>query len=132
MKRVLIMAVLAVTCMHASLFSDAMRAYKTGKFTEAKTLFEQALEEDGAVQASFFLGMLYLRGEGVEKNLEKARQYLQNAASNGNARAMCYLAEAYLTSKPADIQKAKQALRQGMEGGASECRQIASQFKISL
>ena len=131
MKRLMTLLLATTLTLYASLFSEAMRAYKRGNFEEAKSLFETALEEDGAEQARFFLGMLYFRGQGVSKDLVKAAAYLKKAAENGNARAYCYLAEIFL-SQNHEIEKAKTLLEKGMAAGASECKTIAAQYKLSL
>ncbi|WP_353661158.1 hypothetical protein [Hydrogenimonas sp. SS33] len=117
---------------YASYFSDGMRAYRTGNYTEAKKLFEQAIEEDGAEQARFFLGLLYLDGKGVDRNLHAAKQFLQKAADIGNARAKCYLAKVYLQQKKPDKQKALKLLKEGLDAGADECSAIAAAYKIPL
>ena len=117
---------------YASNFSDAMRAYKRGHYKEAKQLFELAVEEDGARQAEFFLGLLYLRGKGVERNPIVAKRYLSKAAEMGNARAKCYLAELYLNQKKPKIQTAMKLLKEGESAGAEECSAVAAKYKIPL
>jgi TPR repeat protein len=131
MKRLTTLLLATTLTLYASLFSEAMRAYKSGNFEEAKNLFETALEEDGAEQARFFLGMLYFRGHGVKKDLAKAETYLQTAAENGNARAQCYLAE-ILLSQNRELERAKTLLKDGMAAGASECKSVAAHYKLSL
>ncbi len=116
----------------ASNFSDAMRAYKQGHYKEAKQLFEMAIEEDGAEQAQFFLGLLYLQGKGVERDVPAAKRFLAKAAEAGNARAKCYLAETYLLQKRPDRQKALKLLKEGHAAGADECSAIAVHYKIPL
>ncbi len=113
-------------------FSDGLRAFKSGSYREAKALFEKALTKDGAQQAQFFLGLIYLKGLGVEKNLPKAEKYLAKVSREGNIRAKCYLAEVYLSQKRPKTQKALQLLREGQQGGADECQNIAKKYKLSL
>ncbi|WP_456382746.1 hypothetical protein [Hydrogenimonas sp.] len=116
----------------ASYFSDGMRAFKQGNYKEAKANFELALEEEKAIQANFFIGLLYLKGLGVERDLSTAKQYLAIAAENGNARAKCYLAKAYLLQNKADVKIAMKLLKEGKEAGANECKKIAATYKIPL
>ena len=40
-------------------------------------------------------GLDYLQGNGVGKNLEKAKQYFEEAASGGSPRALYHLGEMY-------------------------------------
>ena len=43
--------------------------------------------EQGSASSQAMLGLMYLRGDGIEKNPEKAQQYLQLAIDNGNQGA---------------------------------------------
>ena len=116
----------------ASYFSDGMRAYKQGNYKEAKKLFELAVEEDGAAQAEFFLGLLYLHGKGTERDIPAAKRFLVRAVDLGNARAKCYLAEAYILQQNPDKQSAIKLLKEGRKAGADECSAIAAKYKIPL
>lgn len=48
---------------------------------------QKRLAEQGYPSAQYDLGLRYLTGNGVEKNLDLARQWLQKSAQNGNADA---------------------------------------------
>lgn len=130
--RVWLPALLIPIWLHASYFSDGMRAYKRGDYGKAKQYFELAAEEDGALQANYFLGLLYLQGRGTKRNLAKAENYLRKAATMGNARAKCYLAETYLLEQNGRKKKAIELLREGHEDGADECAKIATNYNIPL
>ena len=116
----------------ASYFSDGIRAYKTGDYTKAKDMFERAVKEEGAEQAHFLLGLLYLKGKGVKQDLSKAQRHLQKAVNFGNIRAKCYLAEAVIKSKSKDKKKILSLLKEGRDGGASECAAIATKYNIPI
>ena len=49
--------------------------------------------EKGSDPAQYALGMRYLEGKGVEKDLKKARKWLEASAKQGNADAKKALAE---------------------------------------
>ncbi len=132
MKRALPILLILPLLLFGSTFSDAMRAYKSGNYKDAKALFEEAYEEDGAEQAQFFLGLMYLKGLGVERNLPKAKQLLNKVVEMGNARAKCYLAEVYLNQKRPDRQAALKLLKEGSKAGAGECVEIAAAHKLPL
>ena len=132
MKKRVALTLLLPILLWASNFSDAMRAYRQGDYKEAKQLFELAIEEDGAMQAQFFLGLLYLEGKGVDRDLIAARRYLAKASELGNARAKCYLAETYLKQKRPDRQLALKLLKEGRDAGADECSAIAARYNIPL
>ena len=132
-KRTLFLCLLLFPALgFASYFSDGMRAYKQGNYVEARKLFELAVEEEGAQQAQFFLGLLYLKGQGVERDIPAARNLLTKAADLGNARAKCFLAETYLLQKRPDKKAALKLLKEGRSAGAEECSAIAATYKIPL
>lgn len=75
------------------------RLYMAGKGIEkdpqlAVTLFQQASDLDYS-PGRFHIGYAYLLGEGVEKNLLKAREILGLAAEQGHVFAMMSLAASY-------------------------------------
>jgi localization factor PodJL len=61
---------------------------------ESARWFERAAQA-GLAQAQFRLGSLYEKGQGVKKDLEKARQSYLAAAAQGNGKAMHNLAVLY-------------------------------------
>ncbi len=131
-KSLLALLILMPAITFASYFSDGIRAYKTGNYLEAKTLFEKAVQEEGAEQAHFFLGLLYLKGKGLKRDLSKARRFLQKAVHLGNVRAKCYLAEAEILSKSKDKKRILTLLKEGRKNGADECTVIAAKYDIPL
>jgi pentatricopeptide repeat protein len=50
---------------------------ETKNIPQALQLFNEA-EGEGCVKSSNYLGRIYLKGEGVRKNLEKAHQVCDN------------------------------------------------------
>ncbi|MGI8965426.1 MAG: tetratricopeptide repeat protein [Limisphaerales bacterium] len=60
--------------------------------------------EEGSASAQYELGMRYFNGDGVGKNLELARQWLELSAQQGNAPAAKKL-EALKKIAPAKIEK---------------------------
>jgi len=128
--RLIILFIATITLVWGGNFSDGMRAYRAQNYEKAKEAFEKAVEEDGAVQAHYFLGLLYLKGLGTTKNRLKAKNHFELAAQYGNARARCYLAEIYL--KEHKKSRAVSLLKEGLKDGAQECENIAKENKISL
>lgn len=55
--------------------------------------FQKQRAEAGAPTAQYDLGMRYLNGDGIEKNLELAQKWLHSAATNGNTQAVKKLEE---------------------------------------
>jgi len=131
-RALLVLLLIAPALVFASYFSDGIRAYKTGDYQKAKEMLQKAVSEEGAEQAHFLLGLLYLKGRGVKKDLFKARKYLQKAVSFGNVRAKCYLAEAQILSKSKDKKTILGLLKEGKESGAGECAAIAAKYNIPI
>jgi TPR repeat protein len=55
--------------------------------------FQRKRAEAGASYAQFDLGVRYLKGDGVEKNMTTARGWLERAAGNGHTQARKRLQE---------------------------------------
>lgn len=51
----------------------------------------------GHAAGEYGLGQMYLKGEGVEKDVEKARTYIQLAAEKNNLQAVVMMMNAYRT-----------------------------------
>lgn len=47
--------------------------------------------EQGHDRAQYNIGAFYCNGEGVARDLQKARQWMEKAAANGNANAKKWL-----------------------------------------
>lgn len=56
---------------------DKAKAFKWAKFASEK----------GSVSSQAMLGLMYLRGDGTKKDIEKAQYYIQLAIDNGNQGA---------------------------------------------
>lgn len=130
MKKVLLATVLLISFAHANLFRSAVIAYKSGKFAEAKDLFERSIKQENSTQGYFYLGKMYLRGEGIEANASLSIPYLEQAVMRGNVNAKCYLAEAYLKTQTKQ-DEAVLLLKQGAQN-SPVCKEIASNYKIIL
>jgi TPR repeat protein len=127
----LVLAFLLFSLAYGSNFRNGVQAFKQKDFVTARKYFELALRQDGVKNANYFLGVIYLKGYGVEQDLEKAQGYLLAAAKQGNMRARCYLAEIYIL-KDKDLSKAKPLLKEGEESGARECAHIIQKYQIKM
>jgi hypothetical protein len=63
------------------------------EITRKTIQFQMKQAEQGAPTAQYDLGMRYLNGDGVEKNLELAEKWFQASATNGNSLAAKKLEE---------------------------------------
>lgn len=116
--------------LYADHFRDATLAYRGGNFEEARKNFELSIKKESCWQSYFYLGKIYLYGEGIEANPSHAIPYLEQAVTRGNVKAKCYLAEAYIKtqSKP---DEALLLLNQGAKE-STLCREIAASYAILL
>ena len=98
-------------------FGDRSIYFKLGKVYEDEGLINQAISKyeqghgEGNLKCTQRLGIMYYNGEGVEKNLEKAIEYMEIAAAKKEPHAMYVLAVAYYRlnkfgDKTSDIAKA--------------------------
>lgn len=130
MKSILLISVIFINLLFADYFRDATIAYKSGDYTKAKDFFELSIKKENCVQCYFYLGKIYLYGEGTNANASQAIPYLEQAIMKGNIKAKCYLAEAYIKS---NIKHDDAILL--LNQGAKEtpiCKEIASNYNIPL
>lgn len=89
------------------------------KVTENTIHYLQQRAEDGSASAQFTLGMRYMKGDGVSKDVEKARAYLQKAADGGFASAQRELNN--LQTEPAkEAQPSQQTKKAESENSPAE------------
>jgi TPR repeat protein len=67
-------------------FTDGMNAFKAGDYEAARSEFEQLAADDDH-RGMFALGMLYLRGAGVDRDEDAAERYFEQAAARGHRSA---------------------------------------------
>ena len=130
MIRFLLLCLILISSLFADYFRDATIAYKNGKYKEAIDLFDLSIKKENCVQGYFYLGKIYLHGEGIEANPSQAIPYLEQAVMKGNIKAKCYLAEAYLKTN-LKHDEAIMLLSQGAKE-TSTCKEIAASHNISL
>jgi formylglycine-generating enzyme required for sulfatase activity len=85
---------------------------------EVAELFRAAAEQ-GHLPAQTALGNIYLNGEGLSRNFEKARFWLEKAAGRGDPRAEYYLGIACFNGQgfPRDAGEAKRRLAKAADAG---------------
>ena len=78
----------------SELYDEGLRQYKRFRYDDALTNFNKAAEQNHS-GAQYYLGMMYLDGNGVTKNLERAFSYISRAANAGHTEAVYQLAQMY-------------------------------------
>lgn len=130
LKTIFYMLLALSSTLYADHFRDATLAYRNGNFEEAKKNFELSIKKESCWQSYFYLGKIYLYGEGIEANPSQAIPYLEQAVMRGNVKAKCYLAEAYIKTQTKP-DEAILLLNQGAKE-SSLCREIATSYAITL
>ena len=62
---------------------EALKAYKAKDYDTALNIWQEEVKHKND-QAMANLGLMYLKGEGVEKNFDTARKYFEDASEYGN------------------------------------------------
>ncbi|BAU48549.1 Sel1 repeat-containing protein [Sulfurifustis variabilis] len=112
--------VLAVTAdAGGSPHADALTAYQSADYERAMKLF-RPLAEQGDPQAEYYVGRMYEKGQGVEKDNEQMALWYRRSAEKGYARAQYKLAVGYafgLGGAEQDDAEAVKWLKRSAEGG---------------
>ncbi|ATX81573.1 Sel1 repeat-containing protein [Mariprofundus ferrinatatus] len=89
-----------------SIADQALLLASKGENTKAAELFLEAAEQ-GNRPAQYFLGLIYARGDGVEKDMNKAFMWLEKASMGGHPKAVYHLAEMYVHGEGTSIDHVK-------------------------
>lgn len=106
----------------------ALEAYKNKDFKKAHDIWiEEAKFKNDQAMAN--LGLMYLKGEGVEKDYTKAKEFFENASSYDNDSANFNLALMYQTKigVEEDIQKATDYYRRAVRKN-----HVQAAFRLAL
>lgn len=91
---VFISSSLASGIVQSSELDDGFQAFKTGNYEQALRLWLPLAEKEND-KAQYNIGILYMKGLGVEKNEKTAFIWFKRASSNGNTDAMYNLGMMY-------------------------------------
>lgn len=95
--------------------------YKNGDFLNANTYYFKAYN-NGNVKAAFHLALDYMQGHDVEKDYDKALEYLDFSAKHGYHQAFYLMAQIYLSR--GDNLKGIEALQTGASYDEATCELI--------
>ena len=113
--------VLATNVAVADPLSDAKQAFFTGDYAKAFPAMEALAKQN--IEAQYWVAVMYARGQGVEKNSEKAVEMWSKVAAKGNVDAQQAMAESYATgvgikqSMPKAVQWATKTAEQDNANG---------------
>ncbi len=94
---VLSLAIVLAGCQSAPSVLGAEAIHEAVKQGDVSTVREAA--ESGNAEAQFFLGLMYEKGAGVEKNYKQADAWYRKAARQGHALAQNNLGSMYYYGK---------------------------------
>lgn len=89
-------------------FNDGAYAYARGDYTTAlQTLMPLAQTSNHAL-AQYYIGIMYMKGQGVDQSYEEASRWLTEASKKGIAQAQYKLGELYVSGQgvPQDFESA--------------------------
>lgn len=97
-------------------YEKAKKYEVNGKLDRAVEAYEKAADA-GHLEAQNMLGVMYLKGEGVEQDKQKARELFKNAAEEGLDIAQYQYAELLLQGEGGDREKAIEWYRKAADQG---------------
>lgn len=112
----------------ASEFKNGFHAFTSGNYEQALRLWLPFAEKDDA-DAQFNLGVLYMKGLGVEQNMKTAFIWYKRASANGHIDAMFNLGTMYNKGN-AVARSPKDANKWWLK--AAELGNDAAQFNIAV
>jgi TPR repeat protein len=107
MRRLMLGVMLAcgvLTSVTAGPFEEAKAAYARKDYANAIRIW-RAMAEQGDAEAQFRLGYMYIRGQGISKDLDKGMELIFEAADRGGVSAMTFVASALSAKDPEKAEK---------------------------
>ena len=99
MKKVLLLITILFSTFAKADFNDGVVAYLTGDYDTAfNTMMSLADTTDDAM-AQYWVGVMYMKGQGVEQDYEQAGEWLRKSAMQSVPNAQYKLAKLYSQGK---------------------------------
>lgn len=100
-------------------WQDGVNAYEQGRYQRALEEFIPLVSSPDAEHILYYMGRMYQKGQGVQKNLNAALNYYYKAAQAGDTRAAVELGSIYFTGQDfaPDYALAKQWFEFAYKGG---------------
>lgn len=98
MKRIIgtVLMLFAISQPALADFNEGVVAYLMGEYDKAFTTMQSLSETTDHGLAQYYLGMMYLKGQGTTQDYEEASKWLRASAENGIAQAQYNLARLYM------------------------------------
>lgn len=106
MKKFLVVFTIFINIVNATTFEDALQIQKTLGSKSAIKHFKKLSKEKNP-KAMHSLALLYIKGDGVKKDIKKAHKLLKDATYLGNNESLYILGKLYLSKKSSYHNKIK-------------------------
>lgn len=95
--------------------------HKAGRYDEALRILQDASREGSALSMAL-IGIMYMKGNGVEESLTASLHWLEKAAENGNTGGMAFTASMYLRGEGTEPnpQRAAMWYQKAVDAGTSQ------------
>ncbi len=80
-------------------FNDGVIAYLTGDYDKAFTTMQSLGEVSNHDYAQYYLGMMYMKGQGVTQDYKKASEWFRKAAEQNVPQAQYKLGDLYFNGR---------------------------------
>lgn len=89
-------------------FNDGVVDYMMGQYDKAYNVMRSLAETENHGYAEYYLGIMYLKGQGVQQNYTKASEWFKKAAKQGIPQAQYRLGNLYANGQgvPRDYERA--------------------------
>lgn len=96
-------------------FNDGIVAHQMGEYEKAYNIMRSLAEASNHAYAQYYVGMMYLNGQGVEQDYAKAGEWFLKAAENRVPQAQYKLGRLYFDGNgmPRDFERAYAWFRVG-------------------
>lgn len=112
-----------------ALYITGEECYNSGEYAAAIESFTKA-SEMGHAGATYYLGLCYRDGKGVDKDSNKSIEYFQLAADQGSLKAQAELAKYYVNNgMKDDADKALEVIQRAANEGDEEAKKMLSTFE---
>ncbi len=101
--------------------------YHSGKYTKAKKILEKTCNDNNKTSCAY-LGMLFYKGKGVEKNIKKGLMFLKKSCDN-NFSFACYNLGAIYIKDIKDYKKAQKYFKKACKIGDKESCNIVKKIE---
>ena len=128
----IIVFIFALAGLLADDFNQALEDYNKGAYIKALNTF-YTLAKEGDAKAQYNVGLMYANGKGTTKDLAKAQQWYEKAASQGNGPAQYNLAQLYHVAAQSDAhayEKAKYWYEKAVESGIMQAYNNLASFYL--